>query len=204
VALREPITVCLFAPVAVAAVPGFIHGMSVRLGVSRALVELLTPISPFFLKAGEALFFGVLAVFIANLYGHPLSGTDLAWICLLSFTAAIWSVGIAGVKSVILGSFVLASFGLPLEAVLPVFMLLEVLCEGTRNLLSFLISSALIALAADDLYINTGQVSEVWHPPTLNLAFTRKQIMLVFLLMALALLTVFCAGVGYGLHTTAF
>ncbi|MQA37646.1 cation:dicarboxylate symporter family transporter [Rugamonas aquatica] len=199
-ALREPITVCLFSPVAVAAVPGFIHGMSVRLGFSRGLVELVSPIAPVFIKAGEAMFFAVLAIFIANLYHHPLSAADIAWICALSWTAALWSVGIAGVKSVILGSFVMASMGLPLEAVLPVFMLVEVLCEGPRNLLSFLISSALIALVADGLYINNEQDSEAWHPSTLKLVFTRKQALSVLFLLLIALSTVFCAGIGYGLR----
>ncbi|MES2164877.1 MAG: cation:dicarboxylase symporter family transporter [Pseudomonadota bacterium] len=199
-ALREPITVCLFSPVAVAAVPGFIHGMSVRLGFSRGMVELVSPIAPVFIKAGEAMFFAVLAIFIANLYHHGLGAADIALICALSWTAALWSVGIAGVKSVLLGGFVMASLGLPLEAVLPVFMLVEVLCEGPRNLLSFLISSALIALVADGLYINNEQDSEVWHPSTLKLVFTRKQALSVLFLLLIALFTVFCAGVGYGLR----
>ncbi|WP_332851541.1 cation:dicarboxylate symporter family transporter [Duganella sp. S19_KUP01_CR8] len=199
-ALREPITVCLFSPVAVAAVPGFIQGMSVRLGFSRGMVELVSPIAPVFIKAGEAMFFAVLAIFIANLYHHALSAADIALICALSWAAALWSVGIAGVKSVLLGGFVMASLGLPLEAVLPVFMLVEVLCEGPRNLLSFLISSALIALVADGLYINNEQDSEVWHPSTLKLVFTRKQALSVLFLLLIALFTVFCAGVGYGLR----
>ncbi|NVD73289.1 cation:dicarboxylase symporter family transporter [Duganella sp. BJB1802] len=199
-ALREPITVCLFSPVAVAAVPGFIQGMSVRLGFSRGLVELVSPIAPVFLKAGEAMFFAVLAIFVANLYHHPLVAADIAWICALSWTAALWSVGIAGGKSVILGSFVMASMSLPLEAVLPVFMLVEVLCEGPRNLLSFLISSALIALVADGLYIKNEQDFEAWQPSTLKLVFTRKQALFVLFLLLIALFTVFCAGVGYGLR----
>jgi len=199
-ALRDPITVCLFSPVAVAAVPGFIQAMSVRLGFSRGLVELCSPIAPVFIKAGEAMFFAVLAVFIANLYGRSLTASEVALICLLSWTAALWSVGVTGVKSVILGSFVLATVGLPLEAVLPVFMLVEVLCEGPRNLLSFLISSALIALVADGLYINSEQDSEVWHPSTLKLAFSRKQALFGLLLLSIALFTVFCAGVGYGMR----
>ena len=199
-ALREPITVCLFSPVATVAVPGFIQAMSVKLGFSRGLVELCSPIAPVFLKAGEAMFFAVLAIFIANLYHHSLTAGDVASICLLSWTAALWSVGIPGAKSLILGSFVLASLGLPLEAVLPVFMLVEVLCEGPRNLLSLLISSALIALLVDCLYINDGQVFEVSQPATLKFAFSGKQVMLSFLLISIALLSVFCAGLGVGLH----
>jgi Na+/H+-dicarboxylate symporter len=199
-ALRDPITVCLFSPVAVAAVPGFIEGLSAKLGLSRALVELVSPISPFFIRAGEALFFAVLAIFIANLYGRALSLGDIALICLLSWAAALWSLGIVGVKSVVLGTFVLTSFGLPLEAVLPVFILIEVLCEGARNLLSFLVSSALIALVSDGLYIEEEKVSDLWHPPTLKLVFDRRQALFGLVLLVIALLTVFCAGIGYGLR----
>ncbi|KAB8044242.1 cation:dicarboxylate symporter family transporter [Janthinobacterium aquaticum] len=202
-ALREPITVCLFSPVATAAVPGFIQVMSSQFGFSRALVELSSPIAPVFLKAGEAMFFAVLAIFIANLYHHTLSAGEVVSICVLSWSAALWSVGIPGAKSLILGSFVLASMGLPLEAVLPVFILVEVLCEGPRNLLSLLISSALIALVADGLYINNGQVSEAWQPASLKLVFSRKQLILSYFLVALALLAVFCAGVGAGLNAAS-
>ena len=204
IALRDPITVCLFSSVAVAAVPGFIHGLSVRLGFSRALVELVCPIAPFFIKAGEALFFAVLAIFIANLYGHDLSGGDLALICLLSWAAALWSLGIVGAKSVILGTFVLTALGLPLEAMLPVFILVEVLCEGPRNLLSLLVTSASIALVSDGLYINAEKVPDAWHPSTLKLAFTRRQALFGFFLSVIALLTVFCAGVGFGLRKAIF
>ncbi|HAT33627.1 MAG TPA: sodium:dicarboxylate symporter [Janthinobacterium sp.] len=203
-ALRDPITVALFSPVAVAAVPGFIQAMSVKLGFSRALVELFSPIAPVFIKAGEAMFFAVLAVFVANLYGHALSGADLAMICLLSWAAAAWSVGIVGIKSVILGGFVLSALGLPLEAVLPVFILVEALCEGARNLLSFLVSSALIALLSDGLYINNEQVSETWQTSVLNLRFSRRQALSGLLLLAIALFTVFCAGVGFGLRRAIF
>lgn len=199
-ALRDPITICLFSPVAVAAVPGFIAGLSAKLGLSRGLVELVCPVAPFFIRAGEALFFAVLAIFIANLYGRALDAGDIVLICLLSWAAALWSLGIVGVKSVILGTFVLNSFGLPLEAVLPVFILIEVLCEGARNLLSFLVSSALIALVSDGLYINEEQVPDPWYPPTLTLAFGRRQALFGFALLAIAMLTVFCAGVGYGLR----
>jgi aerobic C4-dicarboxylate transport protein len=89
---------------------------------------------------------------------------------------------------------------LPLEAVLPVFILIEVLCEGARNLLSFLVSSALIALVSDGLYINQWKVFDVVPPPALKLAFDRRQALSGLVLMAMALLTVFCAGVGYGLR----
>lgn len=200
-ALREPITLCLFSPVAVAAVPSFIHAMSVRLGFSRGLVEFFAPVAPVFLRAGEALFFAVLAIFVANLYGRVLSPGDVLLICLLSWAAALWSVGVVGVKSVTLGGFVLAFLGLPLEAVLPSFLLVEVLCEGPRNLLSFLVGCGLIALVSRGLSI---QASDDLPAPAselrLGLRLSRRMAWLSLALLGLALLTVFAAGVGVGLR----
>lgn len=194
VALREPLTVCLFSPAAVAAIPGLIASMSDRLGYSRGLVELCAPIAPAFVKAGEALFFAVLAVFVAHLYGVPLGVAGSAHICLMAFAAAWLSIGIVGAKSVVLGSYMLAWLGLPLEALLPVFMLVEVLCEGARNLLSLLVAAGLIALVAEGLYIDEAQESQALH-----IAFSRAQLLLVTGLILAALASVFSAGLGAGL-----
>ncbi|QJE01569.1 dicarboxylate/amino acid:cation symporter [Massilia forsythiae] len=199
-ALREPIAVCLFSPLAVAAVPGLIAGMSERLGYSRGLVELCGPIAPVFMRAGEAMFFAVLAIFVANLYGAPLDAVVVARIGALSFAAALLSVGVTGARSVALGGFVLAPLGLPLEAVLPVFMLVEVLCEGARNLLSLLISSALIALVAEGLYINRAQDFPQTPLEPIRFVFSRRQLAALSVLMCIALASIFCAGVGFGLH----
>jgi len=201
-ALREPITVCLFSPLAAGAVPGLIAGMSERLGYSRGLVELCGPIAPVFFRAGEAMFFAVLAMFVAHLYRAPLDAASVAWICGLSFVAALLSIGLPGARPVVLGGFVLDKLGLPMEAVLPVFMLVEVLCEGARNLLSLLISSALIALVAEGRYIN--QAQDIPHMPleTMRFVFSRRQLVAISILICVALAGMFSAGVGFGLHKT--
>jgi hypothetical protein len=62
------------------------------------------------------------------------------------------------------------------------------------------VSSALIALVSDGLYINHGKVLDVLQPPVLKLAFERRQALFGLALLAMALITVFCAGVGYGLR----
>jgi aerobic C4-dicarboxylate transport protein len=198
--LREPITVCLFSPVAVAAVPSLIDSMSERLGYSRGLIELCAPLTAVFIKAGEALFFAVLAIFVANLYDAPPDAGALLWIVILSFVAALLSVGVPGAKSVVLGGFVLAPLGLPLEAVLPVFMLVEVLCEGARNLLSLLISSALIALVAEGLYIDQTQDFLSARLESVRFICKRKHLLAMSILFGVALAGVFFAGVGVGLH----
>ncbi|RYF00130.1 MAG: cation:dicarboxylase symporter family transporter, partial [Oxalobacteraceae bacterium] len=199
-ALREPITVCLFSPLAAGAVPGLIASMSERLGYSRGLVELCGPIAPVFIRAGEAMFFAVLAMFVAHLYAAPLDAATVAWICGLSFVAALLSIGTPGARSVLLGGFVLDRLGLPMEAVLPVFMLVEVLCEGARNLLSLLISSALIALVAEGLYINQTQDIPHMRLETVRFVFSRRQLVAISILICVALASIFSAGVGLGLH----
>lgn len=199
-ALREPITVCLFSPLAVAAVPGLIASMSERLGYSRGLVELCGSIAPVFLRAGEAMFFAVLAIFVARLYDAPLDAATVVQICGLSFAAALLSVGVTGKHLVMLGGVVLGPLGLPLEAVLPVFVLVEVLCAGARHLVSLLISAALIALVAEGLYINQAQDFLQTRLETIRFVFSRKQLAAISILVCIALASIFSAGVGFGLH----
>jgi aerobic C4-dicarboxylate transport protein len=199
IVLREPITICLFAPVGTAALPGFIDALCLRLGFSRGVVELLAAANPVFIRAGEAMFFAVLAVFAANLYGRPLPLTDIVAICLLSCWTSLCSIGMAGVKATVWSGVLQASFGLPMEAMLPVLVAVEVLCEGPRNLVSYLLAAALIALASDRVQWRAAGTTAP-AAPEVALVLNRRQAWLSLMLLGLALCSVFCAGFGFGLR----
>lgn len=199
--LRKPIVVSLFANGPAAAIPGFIQAMCNELGFRRDLVEFAAPLAPAFLRVGEAVFFAVLAVFVANLYGRDPTPADLTVIALASTAAAFISVNVAGVRSVAVGSVVLAYLDLPIDALLPAFMLLEVVCEGPRNVLSMVICGALLAL------VSRGLPSEKPVTPILGAATTRVRIVLTrgrvaaaAALMVLCMATVYFAGVGAGMR----
>jgi Na+/H+-dicarboxylate symporter len=200
-ALREPVTVFLFAPVGGAALPGFIEVLSLRLGFSRGVVELFASAGPVFIRMGDAMFFAVLAVFVANVYGRPLSLPHLLAICLLSCWTALGTIGMVGVKAALWAGVLQASFGLPMDAMLPVLVAVEVLCEGPRSLISYLVTAALIALASDRQQWRRAETAATAAPEVaLPLVLNRRQAWLSVVLLGLALFSVFCAGFGFGLR----
>lgn len=207
-ALREPLTVCLFAPVGAAALPEMIEALSVRLGLRRDAVELLISVLPVFVKTGEALFFSVIAVFIANLYGHPLDAVQLALIAVTACWFALTTIGITGAKGTLWAGVLQAGFGLPLEALLPLLVAVELLSEGARNLVSYLATAALIALGTE-VPATTGLAragvpagADAARAPAASMLLVvgRRRAWLSLVLLGGASLLVFCAGFGAGLR----
>jgi aerobic C4-dicarboxylate transport protein len=200
-ALREPVTVCLFTPAGAAALPEFIAALSVRLGFRRGAAELLMPVAPVFVRSGEALFFAVLAVFIANLYGRPLTLPETGLVVLLACWSALCSIGTVGVKTVLWAGVLQASLGLPMEALLPALAAVEVLCAGPRNLVTYLSAAVLVALVSTVRAPQATSVHAAVEPtPVLSMLVSRRQAWLSASLLLAALLAIFCAGVGFGLR----
>lgn len=200
-ALRKPIVVSLFASGPAAAIPGFIQAMCNELGFRRDLVEFTAPLAPAFLRVGEAVFFAVMTVFVANLYGRDPLPMELVLIALASTAAAFISVNVTGVKSLAVGSVVLAYLDLPIDALLPAFVLAEVVCEGPRNVLSMLMAGALLALVSRGLPSEkppTPILTAVMHTQRLRVVLTRGRAAVATVLIGLCMATVYLAGVGTG------
>ncbi|MDD9952566.1 MAG: dicarboxylate/amino acid:cation symporter [Zetaproteobacteria bacterium] len=87
-----------------------------KLGISHSVASFLLPLGASMNMNGLSCYMGVVAVFAANLYGIPLSYTDMVTVV---FTSAIASMGCAGVPAA--GLFVmpavLSAVGLPLEVI---------------------------------------------------------------------------------------
>ncbi|MBC5764493.1 cation:dicarboxylate symporter family transporter [Ramlibacter albus] len=200
-ALRKPIVVSLFASGPAAAIPGFIQAMCNELGFRRDLVEFTAPLAPAFLRVGEAVFFAVMAVFVANLYGRDPVPSELVVIALASTAAAFISVNVTGVKSLAVGSVVLAYLDLPIDALLPAFVIAEVVCEGPRNVLSMLMAGALLAVVSRGLPSEQApkpMLSTVIPSERVRVVLTRGRAAVATVLVGLCMATVYLAGVGAG------
>lgn len=198
-ALRAPLTVCLFSPVGTAALPEFIEALSARLGFARGTVELLASAFPVFVRSGEALFYAVMAVYAANIYGHALGLQDIVLLALLSCWFTLATSGLPGAKAALWSGVLQARFGLPLDALLPVMVTVELLCEGTRSLVSYLAAAALVALSDQPGRLPAAASGGAAMAPML-LVFGRRQAVLSLLLLGGTFLLVFCAGLGAGLR----
>jgi hypothetical protein len=143
----------------------------------------------------------VLAVFIAHLYHRPMGGADMLMVSLLSCWTALSSIGMPGVKSALWAGLLQSWYGLPLDAMLPVLVTVEVLCEGARSLVSYLSASALIVIGGDALQRRSAvPAAALAVPAPLPLVVRRTHAWLCLALLTLASWLVFCAGIGVGLR----
>lgn len=89
---------------------------SERLGVPLPIRSFVLPLGATINMDGTAIYQGICALFIANVYGIPLSMGQQVTIILTATLASIGTAGVPGAGMVMLG-MVLQSAGLPLEGV---------------------------------------------------------------------------------------
>lgn len=116
-----------------------------HLGVSREYSSFVIPLGATINMDGTALYQGVAAVFIAQIYGIPLGIMDQITIVLM---ATLASVGAAGVPAagIITLAMVLTQLGVPLEGIaliLGVDRFLD-MCRTTTNIIGDMTCSAVI------------------------------------------------------------
>ncbi|MES2183303.1 MAG: cation:dicarboxylase symporter family transporter [Pseudomonadota bacterium] len=199
--LKAPMLVSLASASSTASIPFTIAALSERLGFSRGVVELIVPTSSVFLRAGTALYTAVLVIFVANLYDRPVGLMGMGLVCLGSIIAAFASAGYNSVASVGFAGMVLNMLQLPVEAALTLFIAIDLLCEGPRNLLTLLASCVLTAIVSAGLpserVVAVAEVAEGPREP-LRFAFTRLQLGLVLGCCTLVAALILLLGVGVG------
>ncbi|RYZ11754.1 MAG: cation:dicarboxylase symporter family transporter [Comamonadaceae bacterium] len=199
--LKTPMLVSLVSSSSTASIPHTIEAMSARLGFSRGIIELVVPAASVFLRAGSALYYVLLALFVANLYERPLGAAELATICAGATVAAFVSAGNSSLSNVGYAGMVLSLLQLPVEAAMALFLAIDLICEGPRNLLTLLATCVLIALASAGLPSEraAGLQAEPAGPPRpLRFVMTRAHVAILAGSALLAALLIVLLGVGVG------
>jgi hypothetical protein len=117
---------------------------------------------------------------------------------------ALASVALASGWTLAAAGLLLAWLELPFEALLPTFVLLEVLTAGLRNVVSVLTVAPLLALLVRDLRPHPPASAEAPMPQVASLyalVLHGRQALALAALLGLALITAWLAGVGVGLRT---
>lgn len=201
-ALKTPILISLTSASTTASIPDTISAMSLKLGFSRGIVELLVPTASVFMRSGAAIYFASLTVFVSNIYGVSVNAEQLFLICFGSTFAAVASAGNNSLAAVGFSSLVLSMLNLPIEAALIVFMAIDLICEGPRNLLTLLLVCLLIVLVSRGLPSEQVEsVTEIdrFKINSIEFSFSKKNVVLIVLLSVLMGLLIFIAGIGFGL-----
>ncbi len=209
--LKTPMLVSLVSSSTTASIPHAIEAMSARLGFSRGIVELVIPTASVFLRAGSSLYYVLLTLFVANLYDRSLSVMDLGMLCAGATLAAFASAGNNSLTNVGFAAMTLAMLQLPLEAALALFLAIDLMCEGLRNLLTLLASCALVALVSAGLpsersdSVTTSGIAAIHVPvPPTRLVLTSAHAVLLVVgsVIAAALIVLMGVGIGARSHAT--
>ncbi|HEY2022388.1 dicarboxylate/amino acid:cation symporter [Paraburkholderia sp.] len=201
--LKAPLVVALSSGSATAPIPHTIESMSATLGFSRGVAELVVPFGSVFVRAGSALYFALATVFVANLYDRPLDAGDIVLIGAASALAAFVSAGQNGVATVGYMGIVLSCLHLPVEAAGVLFVSIDLICEGPRNVLSLLTVCAVIALVSaglpsEWLHASADPHGEPGAAQVLSFTFTRAQLALATGCVVVAASLIVLMGIGVG------
>ena len=205
-ALGRPLCISLLASAPGASIPGYISAMSERLGYSRGVVELLIPTAPFFLKVGEALYFPMLFVFLCGLYDKPVGWTEAGLIITAGCWAALVSVQLPLARTLTAGTLGLVWLDLPIDAVVPILLGLELLTFGLRQMVSDVAACLLVAWATRDVATAAavplaGWMNDEWSQAVLGQVVLRRPLLLSMAALATAALVLaFMLGMGLGLR----
>ena len=201
-ALKPPMLVGLTSGSATATIAHTIEAMSTRLGFSRGVAELVVPFGAVFVRAGSALYFALATLFVANLYGRSLGAGDIAMVAAASTFAAFVSAGRNGVAGIGYAGLVLSTLQLPIEAAGVLFVAVDLICEGPRNLLSLLSVCLVVALVSAGLPTERTAPTEGRSMPqpdaVFRLVFTRIQLALASACVVTVGLLIVMMGIGVG------
>src|SRR5205085_6104121 len=122
-----------------------------RLGVPRRIVGFVLPTGYSFNLDGTTLYLSLAAIFVAQAAGHPIAEFTTHWEqqILMLLTLMLTSKGVAGVPRASLGILLatLASFGLPVEGVLLILGVYELMdmARTAFNVIGNCMASVVIA-----------------------------------------------------------
>ena len=145
--MAEPQIVAFSTSSSMATLPVNMETVEKKLGVSKQVTSFVIPLGATINMTGNAIYYTLVALFFAQLYGIDL---NLGHYIAISITASLGSVGQAGVPGpTLMVVAVLASAGIPLEG-LPLLFALDRIFDMIRTVLN-ITGDAACAVVTDHL-----------------------------------------------------
>ncbi|WP_170149636.1 dicarboxylate/amino acid:cation symporter [Rhodoplanes roseus] len=145
----------------VACIPAMIDTLTERLGLRRDVVELLVPLQTAIVRAGPIMLFVVGPLFVAQLYGRVLDGSDLVFLAVVSVLLGLTTAGMSGITVLTQVGIVCGYLGLPFEAAFVLFVAVDAVTDTLRTVtLVFTIDAATASIAPLDPDAHTYAVEE--------------------------------------------
>jgi Na+/H+-dicarboxylate symporter len=145
----DPIIIAMATRSSFATLPAAIKSLDQKLRFYESTTKLYIPLGITLGRFGNILYFALAALFVSQLYGAPVTINSLLIIVIASVFAGTATAGATGLATLSLLSIVLAPLGLPVEAVLILFMTIDTIVDPMRTLLIVHSNMAVGALIAE-------------------------------------------------------
>ena len=153
-ALRESLTLAVATSNSLACLPSMLKEMVEKLKFEQQTMDLLVPLGITVCRHGGGLYYAAASVFVAQLYNIPLGFEEISIVFIVSIFAGIATAGATGVVNLTMLGVVLKPLGLPLEAVLVLFIVIDPIAAPLRvliNVYSVCAATAIISPGSGNL-----------------------------------------------------
>lgn len=158
-ALKQGVLVAMGTSSSLAAIPAVIEGLHGRLGFRKETVDLVIPLGTTLNPHGNMASFGMMALFVAQLYDVTFNWGDWATILVASILAGVAASSAPALVSIAMVSMVLEPFGLPPFIGIVVLTVINPLVDPLLTLANVMGNAATAALVADKARAGLGELS---------------------------------------------
>jgi len=141
-AILDPIIVSLVTRSSFATLPTAIKSLEQKLGYYERSTNLFLSLGITLGRFGNIIYFAIAALFVAQLYGVNMDLSRYGIVVVGSLFAGMATAGASGIATLNLLGIVLGPLGLPLEAVLIIFITIDAIADPLRTMLIILTNMA--------------------------------------------------------------
>lgn len=167
-ALKEPIIISLSTSNTMASLPAALEAMHKNLGYDKQKIDLLIPLTFTLCRIGPTLYFSLATMFAVQFYDLDMTPNVFLLVVFGSILAGTATAGSSGVSLLTMLGIVSAPLGLPLDAILILFVVIDPIIAPFRVLAIVHSSCALITV----IFPQRRAVEETSEP--LSLSLTKK------------------------------
>jgi hypothetical protein len=149
-ALKPTISIAMAsAENSISLISQMIEALNLNMGFNRERVELFVPLVATFFRSSQILFFASSTIFIAQIYGHVLSVSEVLVILSLSIIHGFSSIGLRGQQKFVFLALICNPLGLPTESVFMLLLAIDPLCEITGSLSMVFLQCASVSIVCN-------------------------------------------------------